>query len=131
MTFPRAALPFLLASTVLCTAGLGAPSGAINAVWNYPSNLLSADMSFCIYATNTLAPYPWPLLTNSSAASIEDTNSFDGTNLAFRQPVQIVPGSMFFVVCASNFWGYSMTSNVAATPPLPVQIGPISITRTN
>ena len=39
MTFPRAALPFLLASTVLCTAGLGAPSGAINAVWNYPSNL--------------------------------------------------------------------------------------------
>lgn len=107
------------------------PSGWISLAWDYPSNDLSADLSFVVVATNNLGPFPWPSIANPTAASSISPTYWDGSNFSFSVPVQIQPGAMFFACYASNFWGTSTMSTTASTPPLPLQVGPLGITRTN
>ena len=86
-------------------------------------------MSFVIEATNQFAALPWFSVANPTASNC--MTGFDGTNYRFATQFQIQPGQMYFTCYASNFWGLSTTSNVTSTPPLPIEVWPISITRTN
>jgi len=103
----------------------------ISLAWNYPSNSLSADLSFVLVATNQLGPLPWMPIANPMASNCIVTNSFDGAQFTFSTPIQMTPGAMYFAVCASNLWGLSTTSNVATTPPAPIQVTALRITKTN
>lgn len=105
-----------LVAAVTCLAAaaldLSPPSGNVVLSWSYPAESLSPDLTFRVYASTNLATpiTNWACLTNIA-----------GTNLSAS--VKIQPGQMFFVMTASNFWGESLTSNVAATPKLPLPAG--------
>jgi hypothetical protein len=92
----------------LSFAETNAPTRNIVLVWDYPLNELSTNLSFYVFhSTNSADPLPtWTVLTN-----------FPGTNLQIQFPIQ--PGINYFTMRASNLWGNSDFSEVAATPPLP------------
>lgn len=86
----------------------------ITFLWDYPTNQLSADMVFKLYtASNPTQPLPWVVVKTVPAPSLSTT-------------LNVVPGQAYYYVTASNFWGESDPSNVAATPALPVS-GVLSI----
>lgn len=109
---PLTALLALFAVFARAGMNLTPPTGRVTLAWDYPTNELSTDLWFNIYeTTNLAAPLTnWNCLTNVL-----------GTNLTASVIVQ--PGAHFFVATASNFWGESLTSNVASTPILPKPAG--------
>jgi hypothetical protein len=88
----------------------------VTLAWSYPSNELSTNMVFKLYSTtNTALPMTsWPLV-----------KMIPGPNLTTTFPMQAE--LRFFVMTASNFWGESTFSPVAATPPAPRFDVPLSI----
>jgi len=88
----------------------------VTLAWDYPSNELSTNLVFKLYSTTNVAlPMTnWPLV-----------KTIVGTNLTTPFPMQ--PGMRLFVMTASNFWGESTFSPVAATPPAPRFDVPLSI----
>jgi len=101
-----------MAALFVAFASLAAPPGVmrtnVNLAWDYPTNELSTNLTFKLYsATNIASPVAtWPLLT-----------TVVGTNLSVTLPIDAQ--QRYFVMTASNWWGESIPSNVAGTPPLP------------
>lgn len=93
----------------------GAPPGSlrtnITLQIDYPTNQLSTNLVFKIYSTTNLAlaVSSWPL-----------EKTFVGTNTTFTLP--IIASQRFYVMTSSNWWGESDFSNVAQTPPLPLDV---------
>lgn len=109
------------------------PSGQIQLAWYYQSNLCTPDLKFKCYSTTNLsvAITNWPVLSVQSWTNCSPTN-YDGTNYQMSYPVQVTPlGQRFFTVSAVNFWGESVTSNMAYTPPVALPPNNMGITRTN
>jgi len=108
----------VLVSVLLIVVLAAPPSGRIELTWDYPTNELSADLSFRVYSTTniSLALTNWPCLTN-----------FPGTQTSGI--IQITPGQQYFVMTASNFWGESSFSNVTNTPVLARTINMRGISR--
>lgn len=98
------------------------PAQSITLSWNpYPQNLVTVDLCFQVnVASNILGPYTY--LTNTPQA---------GTNLIPKtyQQISLTPGSWFFTVQASNWWGLGSNSNVAFSPPSPLPITNLTISR--
>ena len=97
------ALLALIASSVLLPAQI---DGRVTLQWDYPLDELDG-VTFTVYHTTNAAA---PVSDWAPIASITATN---------RIPLTVIPGRNFFACTASNFWGESVPSNVAATPPLP------------
>lgn len=130
VTLMRAIVVALLLVSAIVTTNAAPPSGLVTLGWGYPSNSVSDDMSFVVVATNQLGSLPWTPVANPMASNC--VVGYDGSNLLqYRAQFTIQPGQMFFSCYASNFWGLSMTSNIVSTPPLPIPVGQMSITRTN
>jgi len=100
----------LVILAVLCADG--APPGvmrtSVTLAWDYPTNQLSTNLTFRIFSTTniTQSVTNWPLYGATS-----------GTNLSATFPIDA--NQRWFVMTASNWWGSSDFSTVAATPPLP------------
>lgn len=82
-------------------------SQPITLSWDYPTNLLSTNLTFKLYHS----PVAVPFTNYSSIADIA------GTNLSVTPLV--TSGEHYYFVTASNFWGESLPSNLVITPPLP------------
>ena len=118
-------LTTVVALTSACAAPALAPTNPVPVVlaFDYPTNDLPNVRSFRVYgSTNLSAPtVNWQELTNCWATNLVTTNlsSTASPNAALHVSVTVQPGTRFFVVTSSNFWGESPFSNIAATPPLP------------
>lgn len=79
--------------------------------WSYTN---AAPDSFKVYQTTNvaLALTNWTVLTNVSALASAGTNTWP-TNSCLAY---VTPGSYFFTVTASNFWGESIPAPPASTP---------------
>ena len=110
-------LILLLFSTQLLAAP---PSGNVTLLWDYPLAERTPDISFKLYhSTNITIPLTnWVCITNVASTA---------TNIN----VKVTPGVNFFTLTASNFWGESDFSNVAATPAMPRSNINITIKRTD
>jgi hypothetical protein len=84
----------------------GTITRTITLVWNYPSNEMSADLTFIMYhspvMTNLL---PWTVITNIVGTSTTCV-------------VNLVPGENCLYVTASNFGLESPPSNILRFPPV-------------
>jgi hypothetical protein len=116
-----------LLSFVTLAAAPPVNTNTVTLAWQYPSSLVTTDLFFQInLATNVLGP--WAPMTNFPAtnAVAQTTN---GTTFYTAQFL-IVPSAWFFDIQAGNlFWGLSPTSSVASTPPAPILITNLAISR--
>jgi len=90
--------------------------------WDYPTNAISDNLVFKLhYTTNLYQPLTnWGRIFVSATNAIALTNAaVAGTNYVFTNSLPVEPGAWFFIATATNEWGESDPSNVAATPPLP------------
>lgn len=99
-----------------------APKRAIPAVqvpitllWDYPASNLSTDLVFRVYTSSDLTN--WTALATVPG----------GTNGVLS--LQVLPAEAFYYVTASNFWGESLPSAPASTPPIPASQFPLRISR--
>lgn len=89
-------------AAIAAAMSLAPPSGRVTLAWDYPTNLLGTNLWFNIYSSTNL---------NEPITNWVCLRSVVGTNL--QATVTVQPGAH-----ASNFWGESLTSNVALTPDL-------------
>ncbi len=96
-----------VAVCVLIHAAIPSPQ-TITFMWDYQATNLTSDMVFKLYtASNPSQPMPWVVIKTIPSPNLSTT-------------LTVVPGQAFYYLTASNFWGESDPSNVAATPALPV-----------
>lgn len=99
----------LAAAASILVAFTGAPlRTSVQFAWQYPTNQLSTNLTFRLYASpDAAAPATnWLVVTNVV-----------GTNLGVTLP--LAPTNLFFFVTASNLWGESNPSQVVSTPAPP------------
>ncbi len=108
-------------------------SKGIIIAWDYPTNdaifKLQADnptnfpLYFNVYSVTNLQETltNWNLYVSRNATNFQRTTV--GTNYQYYFYTNANVEMRFYVVTASNFWGESLTSNVAGTPPPPAAIG--------
>jgi hypothetical protein len=100
----------LLSALVLMAAAAWASPLRTSVIlaWNYPTNELSTNLVFKIYASpDSAVPLTnWTLLMTVTGTNLQATVSLNPTN-------------MFFFVTASNLWGESDPSNVVSAPAPP------------
>jgi hypothetical protein len=100
----------LIILAVVCADG--APPGTLRTnvtlQCDYPVAELGTNLTFKIYSStnSTQAVATWPLYASRLA-----------TNTSITLPIDA--SQRYFVMTASNWWGESTFSNVAATPPFP------------
>lgn len=103
----------LIVLSVLCADG--APPGVLRTnvtlTCDYPANQLSTNLTFKVYSHTNLAvaATSWPLVA-----------TFKGTNTTVTLPIDAT--QRYYVMTASNWWGESSFSNVAATEPPPLDV---------
>ena len=116
----------LLSGQVTLAAPGQISTNGILLAWDYPASVLSTNqVLFKLYSTTNLTSpqSSWPLVK-----SIRSTNGIPvGTNLSFITAFPMQAEARYFVMTASNFWGESVFSSVAATPSAPRFDVPLSI----
>lgn len=108
-------LPLCLSAIVITNLP---PVYPVQLAFSYPTNRLGTNLWFNVYHTTNIADPlgTWGQITN-----------FPGTGTVFA--VSIVPGEHFFFVTASNFWGESIASNLTNTPPLPLNLTNVTLSK--
>lgn len=93
-------------------AGLGSFRTSVTLAWDYPTNEISG-ITFRVYSSTniSLAVTNWPLYSVV-------TNAVVGSN-TLSTILPIDAQQRWFVMTASNWFGESSFSVVAATPPVP------------
>jgi hypothetical protein len=103
----RLILLLALSAAALIRAAIQ-PIGDVTLFFDYPTNQLSTNLTFRVYATTNLS---FPLTNWTVIKTVVGTNT--------SVTVRVVPGQNYFAMTASNMWLESDFSNVALTPPLP------------
>jgi hypothetical protein len=108
-----------------CAAALAGTTNTLRLAWDYPTNAVTDDLGFVLRQSTTLS---LPLINWTNTATLSATNligmtnaTVASTNYVFVSVITNTPGQMFYYAAATNMWGESDPSNVAASPPLPLR----------
>lgn len=95
-------------------------------VWDYPTNAMSANLTFNLYShTNPAIPLSNWVRVAIYPATNWHSNSVciapvTGTNFVLTITNMTTPGAQFYYVVASNLWGeFSAPSNTLGLPAVP------------